>query len=71
MLIKTDHDGYFEWMLEELKGEERFSVEMQTFDLHKEQADHFLASFVTKFEKIFLEKEIKIKAMVLKSKKQR
>lgn len=71
MLIKTDHDGYFEWMLEELKGEERFFVEMQTFDLHKEQADHFLASFVTKFEKIFLEKEIKIKAMVLKSKKQR
>ncbi len=71
MLIKTDHDGYFEWMLEEmadeLKSDKRFSIEMKTFDLHSEYPDHFLSSFVTKFEKIFLEKEIRIKAMVLKS----
>ncbi len=67
LLVKTDHDGYFEWMLEEIIDEKRFSVELKTFDLHKEAPEHFLSSFVTKFEKIFLEKEINIKAMVLKS----
>ncbi|MBT4791117.1 MAG: tRNA (guanosine(46)-N7)-methyltransferase TrmB [Halobacteriovoraceae bacterium] len=67
MFIKTDHDGYFEWMLDELKGEKRFSLEIKTFDLREEFPSHFLASFQTKFEKIFLEKQIKIKAMVLKS----
>ncbi len=73
MLIKTDHDGYFEWMLDELteekNGEDRFEVLMQTFNLREEQPEHFLSSFITKFEKIFLEKNIKIKALVLKSKK--
>lgn len=64
-LVKTDHDGYFEWMLEELEGESRFKKQMVTFDLRKEYPEHFLAGFKTKFEKIFLEKGIKIKAMVL------
>jgi len=67
ILIKTDHDGYFDWMLEEIKEEKRFSVELKTFDLRSEAPEHFLSSFITKFEKIFLEKNIKIKAMVLKS----
>jgi tRNA (guanine-N7-)-methyltransferase len=67
VLIKTDHDGYFEWMLDELKDEKRFLMELKTFDLHGEHPNHFLASFITKFEKIFLDKEVKIKAMVLKS----
>ena len=65
LLVKTDHDGYFEWMLEELESETRFKKQMVTFDLKKEHPEHFLASFETKFEKIFLEKGIKIKAMVL------
>lgn len=67
ILIKTDHDGYFEWMLEEVKNEKRFEITLKTFNLREEAPEHFLSSFVTKFEKIFLEKNIKIKAMVLKS----
>lgn len=67
ILIKTDHDEYFDWMLDKLSDENRFEVIMKTFDLRTELPDHFLASFQTKFEKIFLEKGIKIKAMVLKS----
>jgi tRNA (guanine-N7-)-methyltransferase len=67
ILIKTDHDGYFQWMLDALEGDTRFSREMLTWDLRAEQPNHFLSSFITKFEKIFLEKDIKIKAMVLKN----
>jgi tRNA (guanine-N7-)-methyltransferase len=67
ILIKTDHDEYFDWMLDKLKDEKRFEITMKTFDLRDEFPDHFLASFKTKFEKIFLEKGIKIKAMVLKN----
>lgn len=69
ILVKTDHDGYFDWMQEELEGETRFEKRMVTFDLYKERPEHFLASFQTKFEKIFLEKGIKIKAMVLVNQK--
>lgn len=65
ILIKTDHDGYFEWMLEELKDQDLFKIKMQTWDLRTELPEHFLASFITKFEKIFLSKNIKIKAMCL------
>jgi tRNA (guanine-N7-)-methyltransferase len=71
--IKTDHDGYFEWMLDELKleqeGANRFTVELKTFDLHGEYPKHFLAQFITKFENIFLKKDIKIKSLVLKNTK--
>ena len=69
-LIKTDHDGYFEWMLEEMDKElpkGRFEIIFKTFDLREEHPDHFLSSFITKFEKIFLAKNIKIKAMVIRS----
>ncbi len=69
LIIKTDHDGYFQWMLDHLEGETRFEVVMQTWDLRAEHPDHFLAGFVTKFERIFLDKGIKIKAMVLRNKK--
>jgi tRNA (guanine-N7-)-methyltransferase len=65
VLVKTDHDGYFEWMQGFLEKEERFEKMMYTTDLKKEYPDHFLASFETKFEKIFLKQGIKIKAMVL------
>jgi len=69
IFVKTDHDGYFEWMLEELKQNNLFTITMQTWDLRAELPDHFLSSFVTKFEKIFIEKQIKIKALVLKKNK--
>lgn len=65
--VKTDHDGYFEWMRDELKDETRFKVSMISTDLRAEYPEHFLASFCTKFEKIFLEKNIKIKAMTLEN----
>ena len=69
ILVKTDHDGYFDWMNNELRDDDRFEKIMFTKDLYQEEPQHFLASFQTKFEKIFLEKKIKIKAMVLRSKK--
>lgn len=65
--IKTDHDGYYEWMLNEMLNEKRFEVLLQSFDLRQEFPDHFLASFTTKFEKIFLSQGTLIKALVLKS----
>lgn len=68
-LIKTDHDGYFEWMCDVMKTEERFDITFQSFNLREEHPEHFLSSFVTKFEKIFLGKGIKIKAMILNTKK--
>lgn len=68
ILVKTDHDGYFEWMLEELKDQELFKIDFETWDLRGEHPDHFMSSFITKFEKIFLDKGIKIKAMVLSKK---
>ena len=54
-------------MLEELGDDPRFKVTLKSFDLHGEYPDHFLSSFVTKFEKIFLGKDIKIKALVLEN----
>tara|TARA_R110000868_G_scaffold155691_7_gene382240 strand:- start:1651 stop:2346 length:696 start_codon:yes stop_codon:yes gene_type:complete len=70
--IKTDHDGYAEWMQEFMNKPEAqalFDCKMHTQDLHAEQSEHFLASFKTKFEKIFLAQGTKIKAFELVSKK--
>ncbi|MBD65334.1 MAG: tRNA (guanosine(46)-N7)-methyltransferase TrmB [Halobacteriovoraceae bacterium] len=68
VLIKTDHDGYYEWMLEELKDNQYFEITFNSQNLREEHPEHFLASFITKFEKIFLNKGIKIKAITLKKK---
>lgn len=67
LFVKTDHDGYYEWMLEELKNETRFEVLLQTTNLREEHPEHFLSQFTTKFEKIFLSQGIKIKSVVLKN----
>lgn len=67
--IKTDHDGYAQWMVDVIKDQDLFELEFSSNDLWNEAPDHFLASFKTKFEKIFLEQGINIKAFVLKSKK--
>lgn len=69
IFVKTDHDGYAEWMEEVMKEQDLFNVTLSTRDLRNEHPDHFLASFKTKFEKIFIEQGIKIKAYVLESKK--
>lgn len=68
--IKTDHDGLAEWMEEVINNHlHLFEVSFCSKDLWKDSPDHFLTSFTTKFEKIFLQKGIKIKAFVLESKK--
>lgn len=70
--IKTDHDAYAEWMDEHMNKPEAlklFDIKLRTFDLREEHPEHFLASFQTKFEKIFLAQGTKIKAFELVSRK--
>jgi tRNA (guanine-N7-)-methyltransferase len=67
LFVKTDHDGYFEWMLNELQDEKRFEIILQSRDLRAEFPEHFLSQFSTKFEKIFLSQGIKIKSLVLRN----
>jgi len=67
--IKTDHYELFTFMLKQLEGFDCFEVHLQTRDLWGEAPSHFLASFQTKFEKIFLSQGTKINAMELEVRK--
>lgn len=67
--IKTDHDHYAEWIKREINLNNDFKLLFETKDLKNEFPTHFLASFETKFEKIFISKGIKIKAFVIESQK--
>lgn len=67
--IKTDHDGYAEWMKKEIVKSNLFEILLESYDLRVEHPDHFLAKYTTGFEKIFLQQSIKIKAFVLRAKK--
>lgn len=68
LFVKTDHEEYFNWMEKELEQNGAgFKLLFKTRDLWKEHPDHFLASFQTKFEKIFLRKGINIKGFVLEN----
>lgn len=72
LFVKTDHEGYADWMVEYMNKPEAlelFDVKLQTLDLYNEAQDHYLASFQTKFEKIFLKKNEPIKAFELVSRK--
>lgn len=72
LFVKTDHTLYAEWMIEHMEKPEAlelFDIKLKTVDLYQDAPDHYLASFQTKFEKIFLQKEDKIKAFELVSKK--
>lgn len=69
LYVKTDHDGYFEWMRSHFKGDDRFEILIESTNLREEYPEHFLSQFTTKFEKIFLSQGTKIKSVVLKSKK--
>jgi tRNA (guanine-N7-)-methyltransferase len=72
LFVKTDHDGYADWMEEVMNSpevKEMFDVTLSTRDLRVEHPEHFLSSFKTKFEKIFVAKGIPIKAYTLVSKK--
>jgi tRNA (guanine-N7-)-methyltransferase len=68
--IKTDHDGYAEWMENEISKFGKFKVLMQSKDLRTEFPDHLLSQYITGFEKIFIQQGIKIKAFVLQSSKE-
>jgi tRNA (guanine-N7-)-methyltransferase len=67
LFVKTDHDGYFEWMLNQIKDDSRFEVLIQSRDLRAEHPEHFLSQFTTKFEKIFLSQGTLIKSIVLRN----
>jgi tRNA (guanine-N7-)-methyltransferase len=67
--IKTDHDGYAEWMEKEIKQCGLFNILLESKDLRAEYPEHLLAKYTTGFERIFLEQGILIKAFVLQSKK--
>lgn len=73
IFIKTDHDDYAEWMSavieNSITSKNFFSLEFVSQDLWKDHPEHFLTSFKTKFEEIFLKKNINVKAFVLKSNK--
>ncbi len=69
--IKTDHEGYFESMLNLIKNE-KHNFELVSFstDLHNDESESLsiLRKYITKFEKIFLKKNKNINAMVLRCK---
>jgi tRNA (guanine-N7-)-methyltransferase len=65
LFIKTDHLEYAEWMKALLSDCSLFKHEVVSFNIREEYPDHFLSSFETKFEKIFLEKGIPIKGFEL------
>ena len=64
--VKTDHEGYAAWMVEHFRGDVRWEVELETFDLHAQHPDHFLSAYKTKFEKIFLDQGVPIKGFILR-----
>ncbi|MGB0452661.1 MAG: tRNA (guanosine(46)-N7)-methyltransferase TrmB [Bacteriovoracaceae bacterium] len=76
MFIKTDHDDYFDHMRKVVEEHKGFEVLYETFDLweNKEILDKsskeesFFKGFMTKFEKLFISKNINIKAMAIRPK---
>ena len=63
--IKTDHDDYAAHMAFYLKRDQRWSMALETNNLHADYPDHFLSTYLTKFEKIFLSQRVPVKAFVL------
>ncbi len=67
--IKTDHDGYFEWMREAFaKVGDVWAVEKESFDLHAGHPEPTKLEIpeVTLFEKLFVKDGIKIKSAHLR-----
>lgn len=75
LLFKTDHLEMFEWALNELSQCSNLNILWQSFDLYQDyevlidekikQLVQPMVTFQTKFEKIFLQQNIPIKALVL------
>jgi tRNA (guanine-N7-)-methyltransferase len=67
--IKTDHRDYYQQMLQVAdECQELFEITLSSTDLRNDYPEHFLSSFVTKFERIFLEQQQPINALVLRAK---
>lgn len=66
LYIKTDHDELALWMERVISEQNQFEIIFSSKDLHGHYPDHFLAQYKTKFEKIFLEQNIKIKSFILR-----
>ncbi|MBF0361804.1 MAG: tRNA (guanosine(46)-N7)-methyltransferase TrmB [Oligoflexia bacterium] len=78
LFFKTDHDGYFKWALEHVKWASdlaMFKPIYKSYDLwgdsyvsaYADNTYEELTNFKTKFEKIFISQETKIKALVIES----
>ena len=66
LYVKTDHDGYAQWMEEVVGRQSLFAVELVSHNLREEHPSHFLCRYVTKFEKIFVAQNKAIKGFVLR-----
>lgn len=64
--IKTDHDDYADWMHDVITKQEDFDCVFMSKNLRLDAPEHFLSQYTTKFEKIFINQGIRIKAFVLK-----
>jgi tRNA (guanine-N7-)-methyltransferase len=71
--IKTDHLGYFEWMLEHLEAAQKekplWKIVDKTYNLHEAHPDPKTLKIpdVTLFERIFIKEGIKINSMKLQA----
>ncbi|MFN7683904.1 MAG: tRNA (guanosine(46)-N7)-methyltransferase TrmB [Oligoflexia bacterium] len=66
--IKTDHPGYFEWMLDHVsRVPEKWKLSSKTKDLHSNHPNPTELTYpeVTCFEKLFIRDGIKIHQMIL------
>lgn len=66
--LKTDHDGYFDWILEHLEPiRNLWEIQSETRDLHANHPNPQTLEIpeVTLFEKIFIKEGIKIKQLIL------
>lgn len=66
LMVKTDHQGYADAMLEVIADQKLLSLELYSEDLYHQYPEHDLSRYNTKFEKIFVAKGIAIKALVLR-----
>jgi tRNA (guanine-N7-)-methyltransferase len=68
--FKTDHLDLFTWVLKQLEAPEcasLFTKELITTNLRQDYPEHFLSSFQTGFETLFLKQGKTINALVLKA----
>lgn len=67
LFVKTDHDGYADWMQEFIDQTPHFKCVMQSRHMRQDHPEHFLSQYTTKFESIFLGQGIPIKGFELEN----